>query len=86
VTSAEADEMLDQALAGLALGAWDLEVRDWMRASHPGEQAVIASWCRRSWQAGLAVGRDECSEEVAAYHRAMQTARTALDQVRGRKP
>ncbi|HTY35407.1 hypothetical protein [Mycobacterium sp.] len=85
VTSAEADEMLDTVLADFTLGAWDREVRDWIRASHPGEQTAIASWCRRSWQAGVEAGRAECEDEVASYHDAVQRARTELDHLQMRK-
>ena len=63
-TSTDADRMLDEALAGLQLGAWDLEVRTWMRQSHPGEQVAVAAWCRRSWQAGVEVGRRERADEA----------------------
>jgi hypothetical protein len=79
ISSTEADEMLDQALAGLTLGAWDREVLAWMRQSHPGEQAAIASWLRRSWAAGVVVGRAERELEARTYHEAMQRARDALD-------
>jgi len=79
VTSTEADAMLDAVLADIVLGAWDREVLSFLRQSHPGEQATIASWCRRSWSVGVQVGRSELAEEVAGYHEAMAVARAALD-------
>jgi len=83
VTSSEADSMLDTVLADFALGAWDREVLSFLRQSHPGEQATIASWCRRSWAAGVAVGRAEREPAAATYHEQMQRARDELDETRG---
>lgn len=85
ITLGMAAEMLDDVLASLPWGVWDAEVRTYLQHADPAYQAAVASWCRRSWAAGVEVGRAECTEEVEAYHRAVQAARAELDAVKARQ-
>lgn len=78
--------MLDNVLDDLELGAWDAEVRTWVEFADPAYVAAVASWCRRSWQAGVEVGHTECVEEIAGYHQAIAVARAALDRSERRAP
>lgn len=78
--------MLDIVLDEIEMGPWDVEVRTWVELADPAYMATLASWCRRSWQAGVEVGRAECAEEIDEYHRRVQAARAELDALRARRP
>jgi len=54
--------MLATALDALPMGVWDAEVRSWVEVADPAYVAAVASWCRRSWAAGVEVGRAEDTE------------------------
>lgn len=62
-TNRQAAEMLDQALAGLPLGAWDQRIRERVLANDPAYVATVASWLRAAWDRGLEDGRTERREE-----------------------
>ena len=51
VTARQAAAMLDEALAGLELGAWNLDVRGRVGFAEPAYVAAIASWIARAAEA-----------------------------------
>lgn len=53
VTARQAQDALDEALAGLPLGAWDRQVRDRVLVGEPGYVAAIAAWIGRAAAARL---------------------------------
>jgi len=94
VTTAQAAGMLEQALSGLALGPVDQDAAARLTGLDPAiAAAVVASWIRRSFQAGLATGRAEAVDETPAVQqvraearaltRKLTTARAARAQVYG---
>lgn len=83
ITTAKARALLESALNGLTLGRIDVEVRDRMPGSHRPldptvTTAVVASWLRRSFEAGLAAGRAELVDETQA----VQAAQAHVDRSR----
>jgi hypothetical protein len=80
VTTAQARAMLDTALSGLGLGPVDQDARDRLTGLDPVgldpamAAAVIASWVRRGFEAGLHAGRGEVLDEAAAVRRARAEA------------
>jgi len=86
VAAETARAMLDDVLDDLPMGVWDTEVRTWVELADPAYVATVASWCRRSWAAGVDTGRAERAAEVAEYADAVQRARASLDDLTGRRP
>src|SRR5512143_3954066 len=74
VTTAQAHRMLEQALAGLTLGPVDQDAQARLTELDPAiAAAVVASWLRRAWTAGVAAGRAEVVDEAPAVARARAT-------------
>ena len=80
-----ARSMLDDALDLIEVGVYDVEVRSWVDFADPAYVATLASWLRRSWAAGVEVGRAEREQEAATYHQQVREAREALDRITGRQ-
>lgn len=58
--------MLTSALVDVELGAYDERIVQWLMRWDVGTIATVASLLRRAWQAGVAAGRVEAAEELAA--------------------
>jgi hypothetical protein len=67
VTPGQAAQMLGSALEGLALGSVDRDAAQRLTGLDPAiAAAVVASWIRRAFEAGLAAGRAEMVDEAPA--------------------
>lgn len=80
VSAQLAGAMFDEALTGLPLGAYDLRIIREMDGGDPSAIAAVASLLRRSWAAGLVVGRREVADEQWSV-----TAMLALHRRRGQE-
>jgi hypothetical protein len=85
VTTGQGRAMLEHALVGLDLGPVDKDAQD--RLTGPGRPldpaivaAVVASWLRRTFEAGLNAGRAERVDEAAAVQQVLaETAQARTD-------
>src|SRR5512143_1280138 len=82
VTTSQAHRMLEQALAGLTLGPVDQDAQARLTELDPAiAAAVVASWLRRAWTAGVAAGRAEVVDEAPAVARARAKAQARTRQL-----
>jgi hypothetical protein len=76
VTTAQAAGMLEQALSGLALGLVDHAAQARLTMLDPAiAAAVVASWIRRGFAAGLVAGRAEVVDEAPVVQQVRAQAR-----------
>ena len=59
-----AGSMLDTAVNGLPLGAYDALILAWLRNQDLDVMATVASLLRRAWLAGVETGHDEALDET----------------------
>jgi hypothetical protein len=65
------------AAAGVALGAFDRRIVDWLAGFDDSDCAVFAGFIRRAWLAGLEAGGDRIGFVVVTYNQA--SGRPGLD-------